>query len=259
MEEIKNTVADTVTETAENPAVETQPQEPVKTYTQEEVDSIAANKKLAAERKVRKEYERSYGPLLNALRKGTGKESVEEITSHLSEFFGGKEIDVNERPEPSGDDLNILARADADSIIRLGTDEVAEEVSRLAEIGVDNLSSREKATLNILSDYVKDSDRRSRLRKLGVTDEVINSKEFIEFGSQFNKDTPIETVYKLYEQTHQTEGNKTVGSTKSSPTKDPAVKDFYTPEEADKFTTEDFLKNPALLQAVERSMQKWGK
>ncbi len=259
MEENNIVVTEPVTEPAGNPAVENQPQEPVKTYTQEEVDRIAANKKLAAERKVRKEYERSHGALINTLRKGTGKESVEEITAHLSEFFQGKGVDLNETPKPSDDDLNILARADADSIIRLGTDEVAEEVSRLAEIGVENLSPREKAAFDILNEHVKDSDKRSRLRKLGVTDEVINSKEFIEFGSQFNKDTPIETIYKLYEQTHQTEGNKTVGSTKSSPTKDPAVKDFYTPEEVDKFTTEDFLKNPTLLQAVERSMQKWGK
>ena len=35
------------------------------------------------------------------------------------------------------------------------------------------------------------------------------------------------------------------------------VKDFYTFEEASKFTIEDFNKNPKLYEAVERSSYKW--
>ena len=37
------------------------------------------------------------------------------------------------------------------------------------------------------------------------------------------------------------------------------IKDFYTYEEASKFTRKDFDKNPALFKAVERSMTMWNK
>jgi len=36
-------------------------------------------------------------------------------------------------------------------------------------------------------------------------------------------------------------------------------KDFYTPEEVDKLTREDFKKNPRLLEVVRKSMLKWNK
>lgn len=37
------------------------------------------------------------------------------------------------------------------------------------------------------------------------------------------------------------------------------IKEYYSPEEARKFTEEDFERNPKLEEAVERSMLKWGK
>jgi hypothetical protein len=36
-------------------------------------------------------------------------------------------------------------------------------------------------------------------------------------------------------------------------------KKFYTPEEARRFTVEDFNRNPSLLADVEASMKKWRK
>ena len=47
-----------------------------------------------------------------------------------------------------------------------------------------------------------------------------------------------------------------MGSIKQT-TVDKGVKDFYSREEAMKFTVEDFNKNPALFEAVEKSMRKW--
>ena len=35
------------------------------------------------------------------------------------------------------------------------------------------------------------------------------------------------------------------------------VKEFYTFDEASKFTKEDLDKNPELMKAIERSMMKW--
>ena len=44
---------------------------------------------------------------------------------------------------------------------------------------------------------------------------------------------------------------------KNTDSSDNGVKDFYTVDEARKFTKEDYDKNPALFAAVERSMTKW--
>ena len=48
-----------------------------------------------------------------------------------------------------------------------------------------------------------------------------------------------------------------IGSMKGIKTEEPAVKDFYSFEEAQKFTQADFDKNPALFEAVTKSMTKW--
>jgi hypothetical protein len=48
-----------------------------------------------------------------------------------------------------------------------------------------------------------------------------------------------------------------MGSMKNTTAGNAAVKDFYSYEEAVKFTKSDFDKNPELLKAVEASMSKW--
>ena len=48
-----------------------------------------------------------------------------------------------------------------------------------------------------------------------------------------------------------------MGSMKNTDSADNSVKDYYSPEEAKKFSVEDFNKNPALFEAVKKSMQKW--
>jgi hypothetical protein len=48
-----------------------------------------------------------------------------------------------------------------------------------------------------------------------------------------------------------------MGSMKNSVSTDNGVKDFYSRDEALKFTQKDFDKNPALFDAVRKSMYKW--
>jgi hypothetical protein len=50
---------------------------------------------------------------------------------------------------------------------------------------------------------------------------------------------------------------RTMGSLKTNAQQDNGVKEFYSLEEARKFTKEDFDKNPELFKAVEKSMLKW--
>ena len=50
---------------------------------------------------------------------------------------------------------------------------------------------------------------------------------------------------------------RTMGSLKNTPQTDTGVKEFYSKEEALKFTKEDLDKNPELFKAVSNSMLKW--
>jgi hypothetical protein len=118
-----------VNETAEN--VEHTTEETAKTYTEAEfnakLDEVLGKKIARKEAKIRKEYERKYGNLEEVLKAGTGKESVEEMTNTFAEFYRQKGITIPEKPTYSTKDIEVLARAEAEDIIRSGYDEVVEE------------------------------------------------------------------------------------------------------------------------------------
>jgi len=244
-----------VTEVTEN--VEQTTEETPKTYTQEEVDAIVGKRLARKEAKIRKEYDKKYGDLESVLKAGTGKETVEDMTSTFRQFYQSKGIKVPERPKYSAEDIEVLARADAEEIIRSGYDDVVEEVDRLTELGAAKMTARQKATFKVLAEHRQNAERGRELTKLGVGEDVYNSKEFTEFAKKFNSNTPITDVYDIYSKTRK--NIKPMGSMKTGSSADSGVKDYYSPEEARRFTKADFDKNPALFAAVEKSMYKWGK
>jgi hypothetical protein len=250
--------------TAEETQVVEQPTE--KTYTEADfeaavntrVDEVLGKKIARKEAKIRKEYERKYGELENVLRAGTGKESIGEITDTFANFYESKGIKIRkDEPNYTDKDIEILATAEANDIINAGYEEVVDEVDRLAEIGVENMTARERAYFNALSKHRLKTERHNELAKIGVTEDVYNGKEFQDFAKQFNSTTPIADIYNIYKQTLPKKEFKTAGSMKHNTADTSGVKDFYSYEEAMKFTQADFDKNPELFKAVEASMQKW--
>ena len=254
MNENENLVVET-TENTENTAEETrQP----KTYTDDEVNEIVGRKKSILEKKLRKEYEAKYGELETVLKAGMGKDDMGEITNDLREFYTKrKNIKIEKKPEYSAKDIEALAKADADEIIGYGYDEVVDEVDRLTKIGAANMTARDKAVFKILAEHRKNAENSRELSSIGVTEDVYNSKEFQEFKGKFNANTPIKDIYDIYNKTLPKKEIKNPGSMKSATSNDNVVKEFYSYEEAQKFTTKDFDKNPALYKAVEDSMKKW--
>lgn len=231
----------------------------VKTYTQEEVDAIVGKRIARKEAKIRKEYDRKYGDLENVLRAGTGMQSVEEMTEGFTQFYEGKGKTIPKRSEYSAKDLETLANAEANEFISAGYEDVVEETDRLAAIGVDKMSAREKAVFKVLAEHRANAERNKELSEIGITEEVYNSAEFKEFSSQFNSNVPMKKVYDLYQKTQPKKEFKTMGSMKNTDSADNSVKDYYSPEEAKKFTIEDFNKDPALYERVKKSMQNWRK
>ena len=243
--------------------VEITTEETPKTYTEAEfnakLDEVLGKKIARKEAKIRKEYDRKYGSLVETLKAGTGKESVEEIDDTFRDFYSKKGINITpKQAEYSASDLAVLAKAEAEEYIRGGLEDVAEEVDRLAEIGIDNMTAREKAVYKILAEHRQKTEKSNELASIGVTEEVYNSKEFQEFASKFNSSTPIKDVYDIYNKTQPKKEFKTMGSMKNSATEE-GIKEFYTPEEARRFTAKDFEKNPKLFEKVVESSHRWGK
>jgi hypothetical protein len=228
-----------------------------KTYTQEEVDALMGKRVARTEAKIRKEYQRKYGDLEDVLVAGTGKKNVEEITDTFKKFYQQKGIQMPEKPNYSAKDIEVLARAEAEEIIRGGYEDVVDEVERLTQVGAANMTAREKAVFKALAEHRQSAERGMELGKLGVTEDVYNSKEFKDFAGKFNPNIPITDVYDIYKQTQPKKEIHTMGSMKSNSAKDTGVKDFYTVEEARRFTKADYDKNPALFKAVQNSMTKW--
>lgn len=258
MENQKNVVTEQVTE-----AVAEATEETPKTYTQEQVeaivkgrlDDILPRRISRAEEKGRREAQRDVNELLGILQAGTGKKSIPEITEAFRHHYGANGVKQPEQPKYAQEDLEVLATADADGIIRGGDDEVAEEIQRLQKLGT-GMTDREKLQLQKLESHRHVADRNKALERLGVTADTYNSKEFRDFAKMFAAETPIEKVWEQYAKTTKKEF-KTMGSMKNTPASKGGLKDFYTPEEAAKISKEDYLRNPGLMKRVEESAAKW--
>lgn len=256
MENEKILVPDEGAENAEQTAEQT----PAKTYTEAEfnakLDEVLGKKLARKEAKIRKEYDRRYGDLEDVLKAGMGKEDMGEITEDLRKFYGGKGVKIERKPEYSTRDIETLAKAEADEIIRYGFDEVVEETDRLSKIGVENLNAREKAVFMALAEYRHKTETERELSSIGVTEDVYNSEDFKEFKKMFAPETPISKIYETYAKTQPRKEIKSPGSMKTT-TADNGVKEFYSFEEASKFTKKDFDNNPELYKRVLASMPKW--
>ena len=238
-----------VTNVTEN--MEQTTEETPKTYTQDEVNEIVGKRIARKEAKIRKEYDRKYGDLESVLKAGTGKESVEEVTDTLKQFYQKKGVKLPQKPTYSDRDIETLAMADARDIIDSGYEEVVEEVDRLAQLGA-NMSPREKALFKTLAEHRQATERGNELSQIGVTEDVYNSREFKEFASKFNANTPIREIYDLYAKTQPKKEIKPMGSMRHN-SQNGGVKDYYSPEEISRLTEED-LANPEVWAVVRRSM-----
>lgn len=228
-----------------------------KTYTQAQLDEIVGKRLARNSAKIRKEYDRKYGELETVLKAGTGKESVEEMTDTFKTFYESKGIKLPDKPNYSDKDIEILATADAKDVINSGDEDVTEELNRLTDVGFDNMTAREKAYFKVLAEHRQNTERHKELSKIGVTDDVYNSREFQEFASKFNSNTPIADIYSIYTKTQPKKEIKPMGSMANKTSEDGTIKDFYTRDEALKFTKADFDKSPELFKAVQDSMLKW--
>lgn len=260
METSENVVEQTTEQTVEGtPTAETQVEE--KRYSDEELNQILAKKIARKEAKIRKEYEdkfASYKEAEHVLNAGLGTSDIREATTNLKNFYSERGIDIPQyQPSYSDDDMKVLASNEAQKIIEYGLDEVADEVDRLAAKGLENMTPREKLVFNQLAEYRRSELDKKELAQIGVGENALNDSDFIEFAKDLNPRMSTKEKYEKYLKYKPKPQVETIGSMKNATDPDSGVKDFYTREEALKFTKADFDKNPALFKAVEQSMHKW--
>lgn len=249
VEEIEEGIelTDTPTEEVEKEEVKTYTEEDLERLVNDKVNEILPTKIEREKRKMEKDYRKrlaKYEETESILSAGLGKTDIDEINKDMRNFYKDQGIDIPAYTQPkySDDDEKALGELEASKIISLGFDEMQEEANRLAEIGSDNMTVREKAMFSKLAGELTNQKNRKELAKLGVKEDVLEDSTFRQFSSQFNSNVPIKDVYEMYTKIN---GNKKpteqIGSMKN--TKETVKKDYYTNEEISKMSPEEVRKN----------------
>lgn len=239
-------------------AVETTEEEPkVETFTKEQVDEMIAKKLARKEAKLRKEYDRKYGRVETVLKAGLQKESFEDAVNELEEYYENEGVNIPKyTSEYNRYDMEAGAEKEAKEIIDSGYDEIVEEVERLAKIGIENMSNRDKIIFQKIAEERKRLEEEKELSSIGIGRDSLTD-EFKDFSKKLNSDLSLKEKYEMYLKFRPKPEVETIGSMKNTKTVDSGVKDFYSRDEALKFTKSDFDKNPELYKAVQNSMLKW--
>jgi len=240
-------LTDTTTEEVEKEDVKTYNEEDLERLVNDKVNEILPTKIEREKRKMEKDYRKrlaKYEETESILSAGLGKTDIDEINKDMRNFYKDQGIDIPAYTQPkySDDDEKALGELEASKIISLGFDEMQDEANRLAEIGSDNMTVREKAMFSKLAGELTNQKNRKELAKLGVKEDVLEDLNFRQFSSQFNSSVPIKDIYEMYT---KVTGNKKpveqIGSMKN--TKETVKKDYYTNEEISKMSLEEVRKN----------------
>lgn len=260
--EAENVETQTTEETeviAETPEQGEEAQEPKKTLKelleespeyQSEFNDLVKNRLDRQKNKIERDYTEKYGRLETIVNTGLGTNSVEEAANKLTEFYEKKGVKIPETPKYSPKDIEVLANTEADDIIASGYDEIVNEVERLAEIGVDKMTQRDRVIFKKLANERKRLEDEKSLASIGVSKKEVETKEFQEFASKLNPNLPLKDKYEMYLQLKPKPKIEKMGSMKTGKT---GVKEFYTADEISRLTEED-LDDPKVWEAVRRSM-----
>lgn len=252
--------------------VEPKEENNVKTFTQEEVETMKAQMKADYEKSFDEKFNKRWGreksklerdnaktnELLDLLKKETGKDNIDDLLNLSYEQYG-----VERPSKDSSKDEEILGKYDAKEFLDSDDfDEIQYEANRLADI--PKRTPREQAMFNELAKYLSskktEAKRNLEIEENGLDRELLEKEDFKEYMGKFKEDTPLKFIYDSYSQMHKKEKPFTTGSLQGTNVENKnMVKDFYTYEESKQFTREDFDKNPALWKAIQDSATQWGK
>lgn len=222
-------------------------------FTQEELNDIVSRRVARAENRVKRVYEDKYSKLDNTLNMALGTSSPEESANRLIEFYREQGIDIPDEPRYSERDLELLARAEAESIINSSYEDLVDEVDRLANKGIDNMTRREKLVFKSLAEERQRQEQIKELASIGVGEDTLSNKDFRSFADKFDRSkVSMKEIYEMYEKTIPKKEVKPIGSMKSDMKDD---KEFFTSEELKKLSMDD-LRNDNIWRKARASMTR---
>ena len=253
MEDNQELVVETTTENTEQPTVEetvelTDTEKPK--YTDADLDEIVA-KKINRERK---KFEKEYADAIeisNIVQKGINASDLKSAKEQIRNFYEEQGVELNNIRTDKEE--KILGKDDANELLDLGLEEAEEEANRLAGIGYNNLSVRDKEKFTTLASALTYEKNKKELQEMGVSEDILENKEFKDFYSQFNTNTPFSKIYDLYKASQPQKETHMMGSMKGIDNK--VESEFYTDEELNKLTLEE-LSDPKVWDKVRKSMIK---
>lgn len=259
VEEVQDT-AETVVQPSEED-IEKRIEERANKIAEEKIEARLIRDRVKREREeagTRAKYEQ----LTNIMKSALGAENIDDVITKSKEFYKEQGMTIPEiinKPFLNERDEIVLAKADANDIIKLGKSEMEIEANRIAAIPEKDRSLRDTTIFNdVCRELVRMNDIES-LKVKGYDTKVLEDKDFSSFREQFNLNTPVSQIYEMYSKVH---GSKKVqprspGSAKTTQTNN-EIKDYYSPEDFDKLTAED-LRNPKIMQVVDKSRLQWYK
>lgn len=244
---------DSTDDTETEPVEKTEEPEKVKTFTQEEVDEILSKRIKRERNRMERDYSEElnkYKELAYLTEKGLKATDLDDTLDKTRKFY--EEQGIKYVPNANTKDDEILAKAYANEIIEEydSIDDLQGYADKLSR--KNSLTNRDKLVLDNIVSEINNRKRLTDLKKIGVSEDIYNSKEFREFESKFAKDTPIDEIYSLYSSKKQAVKPANPGSMKSIQAKE--KKGYITEAEYDKMTDKEIEENMDLIM---KSMPNW--
>ena len=224
---------------------------------QEEFSEMMKARLDRKDREFQKELSK-YKDTENVLKSTLGANNTEEVNKKLREYYEAEGIKLPEvyKPGLSSREIEVLAKADAQDFINEGYDSMLNEANRLASKEYKNLNERERIIFNTLAEALTEENTKRDLLKIGVKEDLLNNKDFIDFKSKFNSKTPIGDIYNLFLKTQDSKSKPVaIGSMKDT-TAQKETKDFYSPKDVENLTDDEWAK-PGVWEKALASIKKW--
>ena len=248
-------------ETPNEEDIEKQIEERANKLFEEKIEARLARDRVKREREEAKR-EAKYQELETIMKSALGANNIDDVITKSREFYKEQGIQIPEivnKPFLSERQEEVLARDEAQKIIKLGKEEMKEDANRISAIPKSQRTHQDEVIFDeVCRELVRVNDY-DGLKSKGYNTSVLEDKDFSDFRNQFNLSMPIDKIYEMYQQVKGTKPQqpRSPGSAKTNNGNN-EIKDYYTPEEVRQFTEED-LDNPKLMEAIDRSMLRWGK
>lgn len=227
---------------------------------QEEFNTTMQKRLSRQKANLQREYDGKYSKVESLLSAGLKGKDLDENIKLLEEMYQEQGIDIptQQQNHYSQKEIEILANAEADSIIADGYDVIVDETKRLLDKGYENMTERDKIIFKKLGEAKKSTEDLKEIRKLGLQDNFVNDEDFKNFIKEYElpDSMPFSKKYELFAKSNlkNKEPVKNPGSMRNTDSK--VERDWFTSEEVDQLTKEQY-NDPNIMKKIERSFSHW--